>query len=89
MERARLEGRRAIELFDLLTARFDLALAALGMAAALGPEDPDWRPFADRAREILQDLDARPLLEHYGRAITPIVQHGRERLTPGVGVTRP
>ena len=87
-ERARLEGRRAIELFDLLTARFDLALAALGIAAALGPADPDWRPFADRAREILEGLGALPLLERYGHAITPTVPHGRERLAPGVGVTQ-
>jgi hypothetical protein len=88
-DRARLEGRRAIELFDQLTARFDLALGALGIAAALGPDDPDWRLFADRAREIVESLGARPLLEHYGRSMEPSVPHGRERLTPGVGVTPP
>jgi class 3 adenylate cyclase len=84
---AALDGRRdeALALYrDSLRAWRDLglvwdeALCATDMASLLGPADPEVSAAAERAREILVRLAARPLLERLDAALAA----GREDAAP-------
>jgi class 3 adenylate cyclase/tetratricopeptide (TPR) repeat protein len=55
--------RAAIARLDALGCRFDLAQAALDAAVILGTGTPFGREMADVARPILEQLEARPLLD--------------------------
>jgi class 3 adenylate cyclase len=84
-DRARRHGRAAVELFGALSARFDAALAGLGIAAALGPGDPESRAFAEAARRTLTEVGARSLLEHYASALEPAPPRAAVRSTEALG----
>lgn len=48
---------------------WDEALCSVDMATLLGPADPEVRAAAERAREILARLGAKPLLERLEAAL--------------------
>ncbi|HZD17432.1 MAG TPA: adenylate/guanylate cyclase domain-containing protein [Actinomycetota bacterium] len=66
-EEASAGYRRALEAWDAMESPLDLALTAID-AALLLPGDPVGREAATRAREILADLGAKPLLERLADA---------------------
>ena len=87
-KRAVERGRAALDTFRSLSVRLDEGLAALGIAAALGPDDPETPAFADEAQRILTDLGATGLLEAYRPIVDP--RPGRmvaERAGSTIGVT--
>ncbi|HEU0236424.1 MAG TPA: adenylate/guanylate cyclase domain-containing protein [Candidatus Limnocylindrales bacterium] len=86
--RAVERGRAALDMFRSMSVRLDEGLAALGIAAALGPDDPETPAFADEARRTLTDVGAAGLLEMYRPIVAP--RPGRtvvERAGSTIGVT--
>jgi len=89
-ERALEHGRAALDTFRSLSVRLDEGLAALGIAAALGPGDPDGHAFADEARRTLTDLGATGVLEAYAAILDAReAQPGAGRVGSTIGARAP
>ncbi|MEO6577432.1 MAG: adenylate/guanylate cyclase domain-containing protein [Candidatus Limnocylindria bacterium] len=61
--------RHVVTELDDMDVRFHLALNAIDMCVALGPDDPEVRTQVDRARATLEELGARPLLDRLEAAV--------------------
>ena len=61
--------RSVLERIDDLGLPWERALVGIDMATLLGPDDPDARAAAIRAREILVGLGARPFIERLDAAM--------------------
>jgi class 3 adenylate cyclase/tetratricopeptide (TPR) repeat protein len=62
----------------------DEALIGIEMLIVLGPADPAARAAADRAREVLEGLRARPLLERLNSLV--VEERAEDRAAPGASV---
>ena len=80
--------REAMDVWRDLGLIWDEALCAIDMASLLGPEEPDVRAAAERAREILTQLGAKPFLDRLESAMSvPTVRSDRRKVPVAEGTT--
>ena len=80
--------RSALSVYGEMGLRFDVAMTALDMAALIGPGQSAVRAAAADAREILVELDAKPLVERLDRLMTgPVGTPAVEESTKRAGST--